>query len=233
MSSILKALKKLEEEKSLHSETKKLNVSREILRQPDGEKKMLKRLWLLGGSAALVIVILTVALLRKPAPQETRKQPEAPAALPAGAVPAQENLPVAPRLNGSGKKTLPAEAGEAEPERKTARQLQEQPATRPPAAKSTELPGAAPRAAEHKELAPPPKAAADQAAPGDGTALTLSGIAWNKDSADRLAIINGQPAAIGATVGGAIVEEILPDRVKLSRNGRSLELFIGKSTKTE
>jgi general secretion pathway protein B len=61
------------------------------------------------------------------------------------------------------------------------------------------------------------------------TALTLSGIAWNKDSADRLAIINGQPTATGATVSGVVVEEIMPDRVKVNRAGRSFEIFLGKS----
>jgi len=60
------------------------------------------------------------------------------------------------------------------------------------------------------------------------TSLTLSGIAWNKDSSDRLAIINGQPTATGAIVNGVVVEEIMPDRVKVNSAGRSFEIFLGK-----
>jgi general secretion pathway protein B len=59
----------------------------------------------------------------------------------------------------------------------------------------------------------------------------LSGIAWNKDSADRLAIINGQPVGTAASISGYRVDEILQDRVKLSRNGSSFEIFIGRSGK--
>jgi hypothetical protein len=62
--------------------------------------------------------------------------------------------------------------------------------------------------------------------------LTLSGIAWNKDSSDRLAIINGQPAATGAVVNGAVVEEILQDKVRMNLSGRTFELFLGSHTKT-
>jgi len=64
------------------------------------------------------------------------------------------------------------------------------------------------------------------------TSLTLSGIAWNKDSADRLAIINGQPTATGAIVSGVVVEEIMPDRVKVNSGGRSFEIFLGKPAKS-
>jgi general secretion pathway protein B len=63
------------------------------------------------------------------------------------------------------------------------------------------------------------------------TSLTLSGIAWNKDSADRLAIINGQPTVTGAIVSGVVVEEIMPDRVKVNSAGRSFEIFLGKPAK--
>ena len=44
--------------------------------------------------------------------------------------------------------------------------------------------------------------------------LVVSGIAWQKDSADRLAIVNGHPVRIGTTIDGAVVEEILPARGK-------------------
>jgi general secretion pathway protein B len=64
-------------------------------------------------------------------------------------------------------------------------------------------------------------------------ALTLNGIAWNRDSADRLAIINGQPAGVGENVAGAVVVEILQDRARFTRNGKTFELSIGKSSVKE
>jgi general secretion pathway protein B len=235
MSSILKALKKLEEEKSRLEEPKEINVSREILRQPTEQKKLLKWLWLLGSSAALVILMLTVALLRKPAPSATVpvRQPP-PAALPAAPLARQENLPLAPQLSGRGKSPLPTAPIEAaEPTRKVIRQLPEQAEVRSVRQEMRDLLGGTEPASDQRVTAPATNAAPDLAMGSYGTALTLSGIAWNKDSADRLAIINGQPSAIGTTIGGVIVEEILLDRVKLSRNGRSFELLIGKSTTTE
>jgi len=66
MSSILKALKKLEVEKSLLDSKKEINVSREILKQSSENRNMVKWLWLLGSTAAAVIIFLTFALIRKP-----------------------------------------------------------------------------------------------------------------------------------------------------------------------
>jgi general secretion pathway protein B len=89
-----------------------------------------------------------------------------------------------------------------------------------------ELPGATlPQTEPQRQSATQPQQlTVEPAAPR----LALTGIAWNKDSADRLAIINGQAIGTGATVGGATVEEILPDRVRLSSRGKSFELLLGK-----
>lgn len=227
MSSILKALKKLEEEKSLLEESKEINVSREILRQPPENRKLLKWLWLLGSSAAVIIVLLTFALIRKPAPEEVVKFRELPlASQPAASPSTQNNLPISPPLRESVKAAAPVPPpGVIESKQKPSRQLPVQ-ADVPPIRKDiVELPGITAPASDPKKTEPLAKNAAERTA-----AVTLSGIAWNKDSADRMAIINGQPTALGASVDGVLVEEILPDRVKLSRNGRIFELLIGKST---
>jgi len=232
MSSILKALKKLEEEKSRLEEPKEMNVSREILRQPVENRKMIKWLWLLGSSAIIVIIMLTFALLRKPAPQEAatfREPPLAsqPAILPSPA----QNLPAAPQLTRSGKDSLPVTPPEAaEPRQKPARQQPAQADVPSIRRESVELPGSAAPAPEPEKTGPLAKTAPEPIKTPAAAAVSLSGIAWNKDSAVRLAIINGQPTAIGASVDGVVVEEILPDRVKLSRNSRIFELLIGKST---
>jgi general secretion pathway protein B len=63
-------------------------------------------------------------------------------------------------------------------------------------------------------------------------AFAVSGIAWNKDSADRLAIVNGQPLTTGSAIAGALVEEILPDRVRFSQEGKTFEVHLGNAGKT-
>jgi general secretion pathway protein B len=85
--------------------------------------------------------------------------------------------------------------------------------------------GAAPVPATTK---PVPPRGAEPAEP----AFAVSGIAWNTDSADRLAIVNGHPLTTGSAVGSAVVEEILPDRVRFSQGGKTFEVPLGKSAKT-
>jgi len=58
--------------------------------------------------------------------------------------------------------------------------------------------------------------------------LRVSGIAWQKDSTSRLAVINGSSVTEGGMVEGARVEEIFPDRVRLSYNGSTFEIQMGK-----
>lgn len=58
--------------------------------------------------------------------------------------------------------------------------------------------------------------------------FSLSGIAWQKESSSRLAVVNGMAVAQGATVDGARVMEILPDRVRLSQDNRTFEILLGK-----
>ncbi|PKN16281.1 MAG: hypothetical protein CVU66_01515 [Deltaproteobacteria bacterium HGW-Deltaproteobacteria-23] len=232
MSSILKALKKLEEEKSLLEESKELNVSREILKQPADNRKMIKWLWLLGSSAAIIIILLTFALIRKPAPTEVVKFKEAPLASQPAALPSPaKNQPAAKQLDGSVKGSSPAAPPLAnEPKQKPSRQLPVQADIPSIRAERVELPGSATPSTEPKKSEPVAKTPPERTVVNGAAAFTLSGIAWNKDSADRMAIINGQPTATGASVDGVFVEEILPDRVKLSRSGRIFEILIGKST---
>jgi general secretion pathway protein B len=58
--------------------------------------------------------------------------------------------------------------------------------------------------------------------------LKVTGIAWQKDSASRLAVINGSAVSQGASIDGAKVEEILPDRVRFSVGQRNFEISLGK-----
>jgi general secretion pathway protein B len=231
MSSILKALKKLETEKALTEEAAGINVSREILRQQPANRKAVFWLSIAGIVAIAVIAALTALLLAKsPRQQEAKIAPAADLPLKDPALPPGASTVIAAPPTGTGGRAVPSLT--TAPEK---RDLQPtSPALLPPSLptaagrSTTEMPAshasvAVPTQTEtgRKPLSPSPSEQTD-------TSLTLSGIAWNKDSADRLAIINGQPTATGATVSGVVVEEIMPDRVKVNSGGRSFEIFLGK-----
>ncbi|MRR53857.1 MAG: hypothetical protein EG822_05005 [Deltaproteobacteria bacterium] len=55
-------------------------------------------------------------------------------------------------------------------------------------------------------------------------ALTVTGIAWEKDSPVHLAIVNGTSVVEGSLVNGAKVEKILPDRVRFTFENRSFDV---------
>lgn len=235
MSSILKALKKLEAEKSLLDAKKEINVSREILKQSSENRNMVKWLWLLGSSAAIIIIFLTFALIRKPAANIVETSRELPLAAQTApvALPAQNQL-VAPQPSTNTKNIpITSPATSIDPAQKQILQLPAQTNSGLTEIREVELPGTAVPLAEPQKIKPLLKAAALPAPASSELTFTLSGIAWNKDSAERLAIINGQPTATGSTVNGVIVEEILQDRVKMSHNGRSFELSIGRPARMD
>jgi len=236
MSSILKALKKLEEEKLLHEESAGINLSREILKQNSGNRNIHRWLWLFVSSATVVIIILSAALLRTSAPKNAAKPGERATITPQPALPALpgEKLPAASPATGRSKEIgspapLAANETKLKPPRQNIDQQTETPLRReaaPPATTATPV-APAPKPDPVVKAAPlRPPAVIEQT-------LSLSGIAWNKDSADRLAIINGQPTATGATVNGVVIEEILQDRVKLSHKGKSFELLIGRDARID
>jgi general secretion pathway protein B len=74
-------------------------------------------------------------------------------------------------------------------------------------------------------LAPPP---ADSAALPH---LRVNGIAFQKGGDDTMAIINGVPVSNGTIIEGATVEEILKDRVRFSFHGDKIEIPLGQSNR--
>ena len=234
MSSILKALKKLEQEKALQHEPSGINLSREILKQKQGNRKFVLWLALAAFVALAVIATLTTLLLTKPPLRDEARisPPAAPATTAVALPPAAALIPAAATGTGARPAVAPSPATEVmlKPPSKQVLTPMSLPAT--DGSSRTELPDRntlpieTPRTeAAGKQLQP---RAAEVAEP----AVTLSGIAWNKDSADRLAIINGQPAATGAIISGVLIEEIMPDRVKVNSAGRSFEIFLGKPAKS-
>jgi general secretion pathway protein B len=233
VSSILKALKKLEEEKSLRKDDKEINVTREILKPPAERRGIVKWLWVFSIIAVAVIVIQSAALFRKSATTDEARSRLIPvmsrlSSSVSAPPPAASTLPREPEVK---KVAIPSHSPIPAP-----RQDSSSPAVSSPGKESRpliELPNAPVFPVELPKTTIPPKSEPPhRTSPPSDVTLTLSGIAWHKDSSDRLAIINGQPAATGAVVNGAVVEEILPDKVRMNLSGKTFDLVLGGQTKT-
>jgi len=57
--------------------------------------------------------------------------------------------------------------------------------------------------------------------------LVVTGIAFQQDQSGRLAVVNDLPVMEGTVIEGARIEEILEDRVRFEFNGRSFEVELG------
>jgi general secretion pathway protein B len=217
MSSILEALKKLEDEKAAR-QSGAGHIAGKVVKS--GRRAKPRPKWILpaGMAAVAAIAVLSTYLLMggmsnhsgtTPSPPSMQRQPESggtvqrpeptapPAAIPSATIHAGRKRPPTPSPS-----TTPA--GEA-----------------PAPAAANRLPQG--EAALPVKPVPPLQPAA---APGHPV-LQVTGIGWQKDNANRMAIVNGRPVVVGNVVEGAKVEEILPDRVRFSIGGRSLEITVG------
>lgn len=61
--------------------------------------------------------------------------------------------------------------------------------------------------------------------------LTVNGIAFQDEGSENLAVINGVTVTRGSIIEGVKVEEILNDRVRLSQGGERFEIILHKSNK--
>lgn len=224
MSSILEALKKLEEEKSARRAGDG-NIAGKVTRP--GRRPRPRPWWFLPALMAAVAgiaMLATFALMGGFSPRRGASPPVATATVqpqPPAAAPAATPAPLAPAPPvppNSG--TLPT---------RQARTAVARPAPQ------VALPGQTATAATAPQQATPPPA--EKPAPPQTTAastiplIRVSGIAWQKESADRLAMVNGKAVGEGGTVEGARVVEILPDRVRFSIADRAFEIPLGKSSR--
>lgn len=61
--------------------------------------------------------------------------------------------------------------------------------------------------------------------------IQVSGVAWQDERGLRRAVVNGFLLKEGATISGAQLKEILPDRVRFERSGTQFEVpFVSSST---
>lgn len=221
MSSILKALKKLEEEKSART-ADVLKIDTEILRgnspsrSPYRNVTLLAVLFFVCGSALTYLFVrqgehpadnqpVREARHTTAAPEEPRKiMTEDNASL--AIVPAEPPRRLA--------KNAPANTQHAKPPKHN----------RPAAHDAAQQPKPA------MEAAPPASPEKQPAAPARHIpAIRVDGIAYHFGSADSLAVVNGATVYAGAVVDGVKVEEIGKDRIRFNYEGEKFEVSLGKS----
>jgi general secretion pathway protein B len=210
VSSILKALRKLEEEKSRSREGTP-DIARDILKRGPRRKAFP---WMTFASVAVLVLAFALTgyiLMGKsefqepPQTQAIHEMP--PAQSPAPAVSSSEQKNVLQPVSAPAPPTVAA--------RKTPTKIPAGPAL-----------SAEPKAApEPVRTAPAPRPAAKEIV-DPLPALTLTGIAFQEDRESRLAVINDLPVMEGTVIAGARVVEISEDRVRFNYSGRSFEVLL-------
>jgi general secretion pathway protein B len=245
MSSILKALKKLEEQKAPRPQYE-LDLSSGIMRE---RKAGRHRRWVMpAGMAAVAIAaaLATYAVMALHHQADTKENKTKVASAiglslppqPATAPPSSPDSPAATSIEntaavrttvtGDSTSAATATTANSKPAILTTRQQPKSGKTpKPvPSAAIAEIPAAS-------VASPPPPERTDTPASASRIPnLRLSGIAWQKDSANRYAVVNGMAVSQGSTIEGAKIEEILPDKVRFSIGSRNFEVPMGHISPT-
>lgn len=246
MSSILKALKKLDEEKAARR-SGQVDISRAILSEKAPHAHRRSRLLAIGGALLLTAALLSggVSLWRgRSTPESASLQAKAPllptqparkAGLPLSQPAASPSVPAPspppPRKATTAVRTLsPLPVQREQSPRRTSLVTPRETPSAPP---SKPMPVTTPALQVPAETTARPVATQPSPNAHAFPTLRVSGIAWQKDSASRLAIVNGQPVGLGTAVDGASVEEIFQDRVRFAYKGEKVEVGLGKSSKGE
>ncbi|MFA7060169.1 MAG: general secretion pathway protein GspB [Pedobacter sp.] len=232
MSSILNALKKLEDEKSIRKPDS-LKIDSEILRgdasrhfSPMGISLLAALLFVCGAGATYVFMkpdtgnIPVSALLPLGSPSS--------AAVVTPVAKKQQNQNIKAELPGPGKML-------------SNRSILKRDITTPSSAKPPKLPATVQpvQQIKHSEVKlpvvptqkAPMSAIIRPATPVMPPSLKVNGIAFQDESTDRVAIVNGVSVSSGSIIEGAKVEDILKDRVRFSYGGEKFDVALGKSTR--
>jgi general secretion pathway protein B len=228
MSSILKALKKLEHEKTSRFPDS-LKIDSDILKGTDSTRSfspfalVLLLLLVFGGGAAVAFFFMKET--KKPTatkPQQviTAKSLQSPVSAP---VVNTETLPV----------EIVVVPARREPSGKSSRKQQQKTAAAGNAADSIvkkptreAVSGISKKPVEATEIVKKELPAAAII-----PTLRVNGIAFQNSRADSMAIVNGIPVSSGSIIEGITVEEILNDRVKFQLNGEKFEIRLGQSNR--
>jgi len=200
MSSILKALKKLEDGRNPVGRRKSAVVESVILEE-SLKKRSTGNLFLLFLLSAIAFIAtgIAITLFYYRSPSKLPATIQIQKLTPEDTI--RKILPLKPATAESAKGAARPSAAPVKKEEKRPEQMQE--ATKPQ-----------PPPVPQKTARPKPE---------------LNGIAFRAgESATNIAIINGKAVGVGGTVDGARVEEIHKDRVRLDYSGEKLELVLSR-----
>jgi general secretion pathway protein B len=206
MSSILEALKKLEDEKA-GRRSGAGNIAGKVVK--DGRRPKQRPVWMLPASMAAVAATAALATYIFMSGFSPRNKPGQLVAVAPPQQPQQAAVPMPPLPSAVvHTRVLP-------------------PAKSSPVARQAPIINASPRQnIETRSAGKPAPAPTPEPLPGL-PALKVTGIGWQKDNADRLAIVNGRAVSEGAVIEGARVKEIFPDHVQFSFNDKTFEIPLG------
>ncbi|OGU14914.1 MAG: hypothetical protein A2076_15495 [Geobacteraceae bacterium GWC2_53_11] len=228
MSSILKALKKLEDEKTGYSPDS-LNIDSDILKNSEPSRSaspvtvVLVLLLMFGGGAAAAYFLMketkvpsATAKTQAPAVAEIIQPPAA------IQVTKQVSSQVKAAVIPVQKKSNAAATPHQQKKVSTGKTSQ---ATAKKSDKTNTL------RSKDKPLQTGTAAQDELPAPVAVPSIRVNGIAFQNTGADSMAIINGIPVSSGSVVEGAIVEEIRKDSVVFRRNGEKFEVKQGQANR--
>lgn len=235
MSSILKALKKVEDDKAVRRPDE-LKIDAEILRADNPARfnsvgaAVIAMLLLAGGSGATYMYMKrggTSSVDLKPAAAVSgQRQPPVASSAPdikteqlppaATVVPAQQQ--------NNAKAEIPAKSQKKT--QKPAPTGATAAATKPASPAVTPKPAAQLKSAAGT-TAPQSSAPVKAAVP----ALRVNGIAFQDGSTDSVAMVNGVPLSNGSMIDGVKIEEIHRNKVRFSYNGEKFEIPLGQSNR--
>lgn len=232
MSSILKALKKLEDEKATR-QPDTLKIDSDILKieslQRHSTTGMILAALLLfaGGSAA------TYFYMKKdssPAVDVSKKTVE----VPSGAKPTTPAQTPATTVKELKTERLPDDIliAPAKPSADIKIIARPKPQKQKPLTRSTPVgtPQIQPKSDNRKNI-PAVTTAQPDAVVKTIPVLRVNGIAFQDGVADSVAIVNGVPVSSGSAIEGTKVEAIQKDRVRFSYKGETFEIPLGKSNR--
>ncbi|MHB8058210.1 MAG: general secretion pathway protein GspB [Desulfuromonadaceae bacterium] len=225
MSSILKALKKLEHEKTGRF-PESLNINKDILRTAESTRGfspftlLLFSLLIFGGGATATFLFLHSSRLPQSATMAQQiistedDQPQDSKGLVTSDTLPAEIVVVPATSNSTGRRRLPQYKTTA-PGNDVANKT---PTVVEPV-RSVESKAAVAIKSEH--------AAGTRTVPS----LRVNGIAFQNNGAESVVIVNGMTVAKGATIEGATVDDVRNDRVIFRYNGELFEILLGQSNR--
>ena len=227
MSSILKALKKLENDTSLYK-PEQLKIDAKILQ--DGVSGSFSRtsifmiavaLFVCGGGATFLYFNISSRHAITPQTISSGTESQSPSPGPSGISPLLKSVKVQATTPEVSTPTISL------PVRKQTRLL-----------KDPAQPSLSPRSKnQHVEVASPPELKPEAKPVPASTApvsavsrpiLTINGIAFQEGGSDNLAVINGVTVSNGAIIEGVKVEDIQKDRVRFSQGSEKFEIILNK-----